>query len=110
MTVISAPRLAMPSSTEASTYDLKLATKWLEAFVVQGLDGVVAKALDSVYRSGEREMLKVKRARTADCVVLGFRWAKDHADMKKKFVFQDWKKINEQRAQWIERFNRDIKI
>ena len=24
--------------------------------------------------------------------------AKDHADMKKKFVFQDWKKINEQRA------------
>jgi putative spermidine/putrescine transport system substrate-binding protein len=36
--------------------------------------------------------------------------AKDHADMKQKFVFQDWKKINEQRAQWIERFNRDIKI
>ncbi len=24
--------------------------------------------------------------------------AKDHAEMKKKFVFQDWKKINEQRA------------
>ena len=36
--------------------------------------------------------------------------AKDHDDMKKKFVFQDWKKINEQRAQWIEKFNRDIKI
>jgi putative spermidine/putrescine transport system substrate-binding protein len=36
--------------------------------------------------------------------------AKDHADMKQKFVFQDWKKINEQRGQWIERFNRDIKI
>jgi len=36
--------------------------------------------------------------------------AKDHADMKKKFVFQDWKKINEHRAEWIERFNRDIKI
>jgi putative spermidine/putrescine transport system substrate-binding protein len=36
--------------------------------------------------------------------------AKDHDDLKKKFVFQDWKKINEQRAQWIERFNRDIKI
>ena len=34
--------------------------------------------------------------------------AKDHADMKKKFVFQDWKKINEHRAQWIERFNREI--
>ncbi len=36
--------------------------------------------------------------------------AKDHDDMKKKFVFQDWKKINEQRAGWIEKFNRDIKI
>lgn len=36
--------------------------------------------------------------------------AKDHDDMKKKFVFQDWKKINEQRSAWIERFNREIKI
>lgn len=35
---------------------------------------------------------------------------KDQAELKKKFVFQDWKKINEQRAQWIERFNREIKI
>jgi len=59
------------------TQDVKVATKWLEAFVVQGLDGVVAKRLDAPYRSGEREMRKVKRERTADCVVLGFRWAKD---------------------------------
>jgi ATP-dependent DNA ligase len=59
------------------TDDVKVGTKWLEAFVVQGLDGVVAKRLDAPYRSGEREMLKVKRERTADCVVLGFRWAKD---------------------------------
>jgi putative spermidine/putrescine transport system substrate-binding protein len=35
---------------------------------------------------------------------------KDHAEMKQRFLFQDWKKINEQRAGWIERFNRDIKI
>lgn len=35
---------------------------------------------------------------------------KDQEEMKKRFVFQDWKKINEQRAQWIERFNREIKI
>ena len=34
---------------------------------------------------------------------------KDQEEMKKRFVFQDWKKINEQRAQWIERFNREIK-
>jgi putative spermidine/putrescine transport system substrate-binding protein len=30
--------------------------------------------------------------------------------MKNKFVFQDWKKINEQRSAWIERFNREIKV
>jgi putative spermidine/putrescine transport system substrate-binding protein len=36
--------------------------------------------------------------------------AKDPADLKKKFVFQDWKKINEQRSQWIERFNREINV
>ena len=36
--------------------------------------------------------------------------AKDTAELKQKFVFQDWKKINEQRSAWIERFNREIKI
>jgi ATP-dependent DNA ligase len=39
-----------------------------------GLDGVVAKRLDGAYESGERAMLKVKRMRTADCVVGGFRY------------------------------------
>jgi putative spermidine/putrescine transport system substrate-binding protein len=36
--------------------------------------------------------------------------AKDTDDLKKKFVFQDWKKINEQRSAWIEKFNREIKL
>jgi ATP-dependent DNA ligase len=41
-----------------------------------GLDGVVAKHLDEPYRSGERTaMVKIKRIRTADCVVGGFRYA-----------------------------------
>jgi ATP-dependent DNA ligase len=44
---------------------------------VAGLDGVVAKRLDGRYRSGERDMRKIKRQRTADCVVTGWRWAKD---------------------------------
>src|SRR5213593_1624391 len=35
--------------------DVAIAAKWLDAFVVQGLDGVVAKRLDASYRSGERE-------------------------------------------------------
>jgi ATP-dependent DNA ligase len=69
------PLYLSPAST-----DVKLATRWLGSFVVQGLDGVVAKRLDAPYRSGEREMRKVKRERTADCVVIGFRWAKDKRD------------------------------
>ena len=36
------------------------------------LDGVVAKRSDRAYIPGERAMLKVKRLRTADCVVGGF--------------------------------------
>jgi ATP-dependent DNA ligase len=38
------------------------------------LDGIVAKRLDDTYQSGERAMVKVKRLRTADCVVGGFRY------------------------------------
>jgi ATP-dependent DNA ligase len=56
---------------------VEVAKGWLEHFDVDGLDGVVAKRLAARYRSGEREMLKVKRLRTADCVVIGWRWAKD---------------------------------
>jgi putative spermidine/putrescine transport system substrate-binding protein len=36
--------------------------------------------------------------------------AASHAEMEKKFVFQDWAKINEQRAAWIDKFNREIKL
>jgi ATP-dependent DNA ligase len=66
-----------PLYLSPSTEDRDTALRWLDEYVVTGLDGVVAKKLDSVYRPGEREMRKVKRIRTADCVVLGFRWAKD---------------------------------
>ena len=68
---------APPLHLSPATDDRALANTWLESFTVAGLDGVVAKKGTSPYRSGEREMLKVKRERTADCVVLGFRWAKD---------------------------------
>ena len=33
----------------------------------------------------------------------------DTDSMPKRFVFQDWAKINEQRAGWLERFNREMK-
>jgi putative spermidine/putrescine transport system substrate-binding protein len=34
--------------------------------------------------------------------------AKDQDDLMKKFVFQDWKTINQGRAAWIDRFNKEI--
>jgi ATP-dependent DNA ligase len=51
------------------------AGKWLARAGGGALDGVVAKRLDEPYRGGERTMLKIKRLRTADCVVGGFRYA-----------------------------------
>ena len=56
------------------THDLAQATQWLDDFDHDGRDGVVAKRLDGKYLSGERAMIKVKRLRTADCVVGGFRY------------------------------------
>ena len=56
------------------TQDLATATKWLGNSGHGSTDGVVAKPLDDVYRPGERVMVKVKRLRTADCVVGGFRY------------------------------------
>jgi ATP-dependent DNA ligase len=57
----------------ARTLDRALAQRWLNASG-GAIDGVVAKRLDSTYRPGERSMIKVKRLRTADCVVGGFRY------------------------------------
>jgi ATP-dependent DNA ligase len=55
------------------TRDVKKADRWLKGAQVQ-TDGVIAKRLDLAYEPGERAMLKVKRLRTADCVVGGFRY------------------------------------
>jgi ATP-dependent DNA ligase len=60
-----------------ATTDRVVAARWFDDFEGAGLDGVVAKALDSPYREGERTMVKVKHQRTADCVVAGYRTHKD---------------------------------
>src|SRR4030081_11921 len=53
--------------------DVSVARKWFHMGV--GLDGVVAKRRDLPYQSGERTgMQKIKKQRTADCVVGGFRY------------------------------------
>jgi ATP-dependent DNA ligase len=55
------------------TKDLSVARKWFHMGVA--LDGVVAKRRDLPYQSGERTgMMKIKKQRTADCVVGGFRY------------------------------------
>src|SRR3569623_2770204 len=55
-----------------ATDDPRLATQWLDQ-AGAGIDGVVAKARDGTYQPGKRAWIKVTRARTADCVVAGFR-------------------------------------
>ena len=68
-----------PVHLTPATSDRDLAARWFDRFEGAGLDGVVAKALSLPYREDERVMWKVKHARTADCVVAGFRWHKDGA-------------------------------
>ncbi len=55
------------------TRNAREAKRWLDE-AGGSLDGVIAKRLDGPYIPGERAMLKVKRLRTADCVVGGFRY------------------------------------
>jgi ATP-dependent DNA ligase len=45
------------------------AEDWLK--LVPGLEGVVAKRCDRPYLAGERQRIKVKKQRTADCAVIG---------------------------------------
>jgi ATP-dependent DNA ligase len=49
------------------------ARRWFDHLSLE-LDGIVCKRLDQPYLSGERAMLKLKRIRTADCVIGGFRY------------------------------------
>jgi ATP-dependent DNA ligase len=62
------------------TRDRAQAQDWLDRFEGAGLDGVVAKLESAPYVPGKRAMLKIKHARTADCVVAGFRWYRDTQD------------------------------
>ncbi len=64
----------VPILITRGTTDRSVALSWLAD---PAMEGVVAKRLDAPYQEGERAMIKVKRVRTADCVVGGFRYATD---------------------------------
>ncbi|BDH59605.1 ATP-dependent DNA ligase [Tsukamurella sp. PLM1] len=55
------------------TTDADAAQDWFERFEGAGLDGVISKRIDGHYLPGKREMIKVKHARTAEAVVIGYR-------------------------------------
>jgi ATP-dependent DNA ligase len=62
------------------TRDRATAEDWLRRFEGAGLDGVIAKPASGPYEPGKRAMIKIKHARTAECVVAGFRWHKAAPD------------------------------
>jgi len=72
--------VAPPIHLTPMTRDRAVAAEWLARFEGAGLDGVIVKPEDGVYEAGKRAMIKVKHARTADCVVAGFRWHKTGRD------------------------------
>ncbi|MFL6500826.1 MAG: ATP-dependent DNA ligase, partial [Candidatus Udaeobacter sp.] len=58
-----------------ATTDYPVASGWFRK-TGRDLDGIIAKRLDAPYASGERSAaVKVKKIRTVDCVVGGFRYA-----------------------------------
>jgi ATP-dependent DNA ligase len=62
-----------PIALTPCTHDAAEAKPWL-----RGAEGVIAKELDAPYRPGERSgMIKVKRVRTIDCIVMGYRPGKE---------------------------------
>nr|WP_274637694.1 ATP-dependent DNA ligase [Microbacterium bovistercoris] len=66
-------RLSHPIHLTRTTRDTETARRWLDEFEGAGLDGVVAKPLTQPYAPNKRTMLKIKHARTADVVALGYR-------------------------------------
>jgi ATP-dependent DNA ligase len=65
------PHVVVTPATERR----EVASEWLDRYSGAGIDGVVAKRRDLPYQPGRRAMTKVKKERTADCVVAGLRVA-----------------------------------
>jgi ATP-dependent DNA ligase len=69
-------RKAKPFRLSPVSREREQAEKWLERLAQAGLDGVIAKRLALPYLPGSRDgVVKVKPYKTADCVIVGFRWS-----------------------------------
>jgi len=65
-----------PVHVAPATTDIDMARRWFEQYEGAGLDGVIAKPLNLLYRQDQRAMFKIKHERTADVVVAGYRFHK----------------------------------
>jgi ATP-dependent DNA ligase len=83
------PRLLLSPRTT----DRRVAERWF-ARTGGALDGIVAKRLDAPYQPGERAMVKVKRQRTADCVVGGYRLSGQKVGSLLLGLYDDAGKLN----------------
>jgi ATP-dependent DNA ligase len=71
--IADAPGRKKSASGSVEVTPLYKTAKSAEPLLLSG-EGVIAKELDAVYKPGERKgMVKVKRVRTIDCVVMGWR-------------------------------------
>jgi ATP-dependent DNA ligase len=71
--IADAPGRKKTASGSVEVTPLFKTAKSAEPLLISG-EGVIAKELDAKYRPGERKgMVKVKRVRTIDCVVMGWR-------------------------------------
>ena len=70
--------VADPVQLTPATNDAQAARQWLTG----NSEGVIAKEADAPYQPGERTgMLKIKRLRTADVVVMAFRFGKKEGEV-----------------------------
>ena len=75
--IAAAPGRKKTASGSVEVTPLTTSPKKAEPWLLGG-EGVIAKELDAIYRPGQRKgMVKVKRVRTIDCVILGWRPGKE---------------------------------
>jgi ATP-dependent DNA ligase len=66
----------IPFAVSPATRDRDVAARWEDELDPAGFDGVIAKRLECPYMPGSREaVVKVKKHRTADCVIAGVTWS-----------------------------------